>query len=84
MYFSSKVLSNRIHIPFEFPILSTIEEHFSAITDERQQYKVRYPVHDILLITLVGVTCDADGWKAIEEVGKNKLKLLKKVSVLSL
>tara|TARA_R110001592_G_scaffold361623_3_gene672869 strand:- start:32885 stop:33049 length:165 start_codon:yes stop_codon:yes gene_type:complete len=36
-------------------MLSTIEEHFAAITDERQQYKVRYPLLDILLITLVGV-----------------------------
>jgi hypothetical protein len=24
-------------------MLSTIEEHFAAITDERQQYKVKYP-----------------------------------------
>jgi predicted transposase YbfD/YdcC len=59
-------------------MLSTIEEHFSAVTDERQQYKVKYPLLDILLITLVGVICGADGWEAIEEVGKNKLKLLKK------
>ena len=63
-------------------MLSTIEEHFSAITDERQQYKVRYPLHDILLITLVGVICGADGWEAIEDVGKNKLKLLKKYGYL--
>jgi hypothetical protein len=40
---------------------------------------VRYPLHDILLITLVGVICGADGWEAIEEVGKNKLKLLKSI-----
>lgn len=59
-------------------MLSTIEEHFATVTDERQQYKVRYPLLDILLITLVGVICGADGWEAIEEVGKNKLKLLKK------
>jgi predicted transposase YbfD/YdcC len=59
-------------------MLSTIEEHFSAITDKRQQYKVRHPLHDILLITLVGVICGADGWEAIEEVGKNKFKLLKR------
>lgn len=59
-------------------MLSAIEEHFAAVTDERQQYKVRYPLLDILLITLVGVICGADGWEAIEEVGKNKLKRLKK------
>jgi len=59
-------------------MLSTIEEHFSVVTDEREQYKVKYPLLDILLITLVGVICGADGWEAIEEVGKNKLKLLKK------
>lgn len=30
------------------------------------------------MITLVGIICGADGWEAIEEVSKNKLKLLKK------
>lgn len=58
-------------------MLSTIEEHFVAVTDERQQYKIKYLLLDILLITLVGVICGADDWEAIEEVGKNKLKLLK-------
>lgn len=33
---------------------------------------------DTLFITIVGVICGADGREAIEEVGKNKLKLLKK------
>ena len=59
-------------------MLPTIEQHFASVIDERQQYKVKYPLLDILLITLVGVICGADGWEAIEEVGKNKLKLLKK------
>ena len=59
-------------------MLSTIEEHFAKVTDNRQQYKMRYPLFDVLLVTLVGVICGADGWEAIEEVGKNKLKLLKK------
>jgi predicted transposase YbfD/YdcC len=59
-------------------MLSTIEEHFSAIVDNRQQYKVKYPLLDILLIKLVGVICGADGWEGIEKVGKKKLKLLKK------
>lgn len=58
-------------------MLSTIEEHFATLSDEREQYKVKYPLLDILLITLVGVICGADGWESIEEVGKNKLKLLK-------
>jgi hypothetical protein len=51
-------------------MLSTIEEHFSAIVDNRQQYKVKYPLLDILLIKLVGVICGADGWEGIEKVGK--------------
>ena len=59
-------------------MLSTIEEHFSNIPDARQQYKVRYPLYDILLTTIVGVICGAEGWEAIEEVGKSKLNLLKK------
>ncbi len=27
-------------------MLSTIEEHFAAVTDERQQYKVKYSLLD--------------------------------------
>ncbi|MCP4989443.1 MAG: transposase family protein [Colwellia sp.] len=48
-------------------MLSTIEEHFAVVTDERQQYRVRYPLLDILLITLVGVICDADGWEPLKK-----------------
>lgn len=59
-------------------MLSNLEEHFSSIPDHREQYKVRYPLFDVLLTTIVGVICGADGWEAIEEVGKNKLPLLKK------
>ena len=59
-------------------MLSKLEEHFSAIPDNREQYKVRYPLFDVILTTIVGVICGADGWEAIEEVGKSKLSLLKK------
>lgn len=59
-------------------MLSKLEEHFSAIPDNRAQYKVRYPLFDVILTTIVGVICGADGWEAIEEVGKSKLSLLKK------
>ncbi len=51
-------------------MLTTIEEHFYTITDEHQQYKVRYPLLDILLISLVSVPCGTDSWEAIEEIGK--------------
>ena len=47
---------------------SNLEEHFGSIVDSRVQYKVRYPLFDIILTTVVGVICGADGWKAIEEV----------------
>jgi len=43
-------------------MLSIIEEHFATVTDERQQYKVKYPLLDILLNTHVGVICGCDGW----------------------
>ncbi len=54
-------------------MLLTIEEHFAAVTDERQQYKVRYPRLDIQLVTLFGVISGADGREAIEEVGQKTL-----------
>lgn len=59
-------------------MLAKLEEHFSSIPDKREQYKVRYPLFDVILTTVVGVICGADGWEAIEEVGKSKLPLLKK------
>jgi hypothetical protein len=57
MYFSSVGNSNKINIAFEFPMLSTIEEHFSAITDERQQYKVGYALHIPLNMLRQEKTC---------------------------
>ena len=34
----------------EFLMLATIENHFLALPDERQQYKVRYPVLDLVVL----------------------------------
>lgn len=59
-------------------MLSEFNEHFSSIPDLRQQSKVEHKLHDILLMLVVGVICGADGWEAIEQVAKNKLKILKK------
>lgn len=59
-------------------MLSTFQEHFSNITDHRQQCKVTHELHDILLTLVVGVICGAEGWEAIEDVAHNKLDLLKK------
>jgi len=59
-------------------MLSKLQEHFSNLEDPRQRSKVSHELHDILLVFLVGVICGADGWEAIEEVGKSKLELLKK------
>ncbi|MFT5755967.1 MAG: hypothetical protein ACI9LM_000679 [Alteromonadaceae bacterium] len=54
-------------------MLSTIEEKFAAIIDERQQYKVKSPLLDILITMLIGVICISDCWEAIQKIEKNKL-----------
>ena len=63
-------------------MLSAFNEHFSSIPDLRQQSKVEHKLHDLLLTLIVGVSCGADGWEAIEEVVHNKKELLNKLKMV--
>lgn len=51
-------------------------DHFSAIEDPRQQWKVLYSLEEILLLVLCGVLAGADDFVEIAKWGKTNLKFL--------
>jgi hypothetical protein len=54
------------------------QKHFLNIIEHRQQWKVTYELHGILLNLVVGPICGAEGREAIKEVAHDKQNLLKK------
>jgi predicted transposase YbfD/YdcC len=53
-------------------------DHFSALNDPRQAWKVVYPLQEILLIVLCGTMAGADDFADIERWAKRKLDFLKR------
>ncbi len=54
-------------------------EHFSVLTDPRQQAKVDYPLEEILLLVLCAVLAGADSWVEIAKFGEKKLDFLRRL-----
>lgn len=52
-------------------------EHFSIIKGFRQSWKIEQKLFDILLLTICFIIAGADGWKDIEEFGKERMDWLK-------
>lgn len=42
------------------PRLKALLDHFGRIDDPRQQWKVRHPLPEILLLVVCGTICDCD------------------------
>ena len=61
--------------------MSTLKlmEHFSVLTDYRQQSKVDHLLSDILLLTICAIIAGAEGWEDIEDFGNDRLDWLKTV-----
>ena len=55
---------------------TSLEVHFSTITDPRQQVKVAHKLMDIITLCVCGVVCGADGWSDIEEFGRTHAEWL--------
>jgi len=55
----------------------TLLDHFSALDDPRQAWKVIYPLPEILLIVLCGVMAGADDFAEIERWATRKLGFLR-------
>jgi len=53
-------------------------KYFEDMDDPRQEGKLKYPLDEILLLTLCGVLCGADGWVEISEFGQQKLTFLRR------
>jgi len=58
---------------------TSILDHFSALEDPRQSWKVLYPLPEILLVVLCGVMAGADDFVEIERWGRRKLEYLRRL-----
>lgn len=54
-------------------------DHFSALHDPRQAWKVVYPLPEILLLVLCGTMAGAETFVEIERWGKGKLEFLRRL-----
>lgn len=58
-------------------LISSIESHFDSLPDPRRvDSRTPHKLLDIIVITICGVICGADGWVAIEAFGHAKYKWL--------
>ena len=56
----------------------SLSEALAGIEDTRRERSVMYPLHEILMIVLLGVMCGATSYLKIEVFGKSKEEWLKK------
>lgn len=54
-------------------------DHFSALNDPRQSWKVLYPLPEVLLVILCGTLAGADDFVEINDWGTQKLDFLKRL-----
>ena len=52
--------------------ISPVMEYFSDIPDPRSKIKRKYPLYEVVMITLLAVMSFAKGWEDIERYGKAK------------
>jgi len=57
---------------------NAIATYFNAITDPRLERNKRHKLIDIILLSVCGVMCGADGWEEIEEICKASVDKFKK------
>ncbi len=63
---------------FEKPRLKALLEHFSAIEDPREPWRVAHPLPEVLLLVVCGTICDCDDYDAIAEWGAAHLDFLRR------
>lgn len=54
-------------------------DFFENIKDHRVDRKKLYPIEELLLITVSGLICGAEGWKDLELFGNQKIDFLKTI-----
>ena len=55
-------------------------DHFSALEDPRQAWKVVYPLSEVLFVVLCGTMAGAEDFAEIERWGRRKLDFLRRLS----
>jgi predicted transposase YbfD/YdcC len=63
---------------FEKPRLKALLEHFSAIEDPREPWRVAHPLPEVLLLVVCGTICDCDDYDGIAEWGAAHLSFLRR------
>jgi predicted transposase YbfD/YdcC len=63
---------------FEKPRLKALLEHFSAIEDPREPWRVAHPLDEVLLMVVCGTICDCDDYDGIAEWGAAHLDFLRR------
>jgi DDE_Tnp_1-associated len=63
---------------FEKPRLKALLDHFSAIEDPREPWRVAHPLNEVLLLVVCGTICDCDDYDGIAEWGAAHLDFLRR------
>ena len=58
--------------------IGPIMEYFSAIPDPRKEINKRYPLYEVIVITILAVMSFAKGWEDIQRYGQAKPECLSK------
>ena len=61
----------------QIPAPASIATHFCQLEDSRCDHGKLHSLHDILVLTICGTICGADGFAAIEEYGYAKYEWLR-------
>jgi predicted transposase YbfD/YdcC len=61
---------------FEKPRLKALLDHFSAIEDPRDRWRVAHPLDEVLLLVVCGTICDCDDYDGIADWGAAHLDFL--------
>ena len=63
---------------FEKPRLKALLDHFAAIEDTREPWRVAHPLPEVLLLVVCGTICDCDDYNGIAEWGEAHLDFLRR------
>ena len=63
---------------FEKPRLKSLLDHFAAIEDPREPWRVAHPLPEVLLLVVCGTICDCDDYDLIADWGTAHLDVLRR------
>lgn len=64
--------------PFEKPRLKALLDHFGAIEDPREPWRVAHPLAEVLFLVVCGTICDCDDYDLIADWGETHLAFLRR------